>query len=1409
VAIKSSTRTDEVSGAARSVGFLYSLNPNQYRQDKMSQTLLCIRRLLYLLVTVVGTFSASAQDGWFYNDVGTVGTAGTSVFNVGTGTFTVTSSGSDIGGDVDSFGFNYRIMAGDGAIIARLASVPVTDPAAEAGLMIRNDLTSRSINAALLVSGGNQVAFQHRAAAGGTSQVSGATTITLPIWLKLVRTGSTVTGYRSADGIAWTQVGSATVSFGSSVFVGMGVASHVTATGNATFDNVSAPWRNQDIGTVGLAGNSTFNGVTNTYTVAGAGADISGGADAFNFVYRPLSGDGQIIARVASVQNTNASAKAGVMIRETLTAGSRMALMSVTPSSGALYVYRTSTGGNSKSVTATGVTAPVWVKLVRTGSTVIGYRSSDGVSWTQVSSQTISMATDVFVGLAVTSRTTAALCSAAFENVSLIRRWQDQDLGATGLAGRTEFSEFDGKYTVYGAGLDIAGTSDSFHYLYRAQNGDAQIVARVVTQSNPTSTAKFGIMMRSAVTATAPHVSLLVTPSSGLLFQRRSTDAGTTTTTTVAGIVAPVWLKLIRSGDVFSAYRSTDGITWTSVGSQTITMPASTFVGMCETSGSTSALGSVTISDVEAGGVDTDNDSLPDAWENQYFGGLTQTRTGDFDGDGITNIREYTGNSGPADFFNGVTPVITITGGNNQTGMPDTFASQALAVQLAYPSGTTIPLAPVTFTVTQGGGGLATTLGGATAATRDVTANASGQASIYFKQPSTYSTTSTITATAKGNPTSPTATFTETTLIQTAPPVCEPPPGYFATRQTVTVTCATPGAKIYYTSLTRDPLETDPWLTSGQTLTIADTTTLRLKAVVPGNVDSAVNIAKYHITGAVVAGYQGCFALKTDGTVYSWGKNTFGELGQGNTQPVLFPQQITGLTDIVAVAAGYNHAVALTRNGDLLSWGLNNNGQLGINSTQPKTTPTAITALTGVKAIACGAYHTVALKSDGTVWAWGLNSDGQLGDNSTQNRLFPVQVKGLSGSGFLNSIKAIAAGEGHSMALKQTDGAVLCWGRGTSGQLGNNDTANKRVPVQTTFTTAVTRIAAGGNSSMAIDTNTVVWCWGLDDEGQLGDDRIQNGGTIIGPTFQSVPVNPIYRDFFLGMVPVQGVDEVSMGYDHALALAKLMPNPLGWGWGNNVHGELARWNYFDDPTAEHASDRAEWCKISNGSFSNMIQMAAGYRFSLELVRDGTIWFSGVNSSGQHGNGTIDTLDHETGEQVPTLNLLRIAAAPVFTPPMGYYPGTTVSVTATCAEQEAIIRYTLDGTEPTVNSPIAENGTISVPIPSTLKAKAWKEGLQVSTVATARYESNLDTDGDGLPDALEISIGTDPTRKDTDLDGMSDGFEVAYGLNPRLNDGSGDLDNDGVINQEDARPNNPAVGRLNITITYPANGSTIN
>ncbi len=176
-------------------------------------------------------------------------------------------------------------------------------------------------------------------------------------------------------------------------------------------------WSHQDIGSVGVAGSATHS--AGTYAVTGSGADIWNTADGFHYVHQALSGDGEITARVVSVQNTHTWAKAGVMIRESLTAGSRHAMIVVTPSEGVSFQRRASTGGTSTSTTTPGIVAPRWVRIVRSGGTLTAYHSADGSSWTQLGSQSIGMAANIHIGLAVTSHDNGVPCQAVFDNVSV------------------------------------------------------------------------------------------------------------------------------------------------------------------------------------------------------------------------------------------------------------------------------------------------------------------------------------------------------------------------------------------------------------------------------------------------------------------------------------------------------------------------------------------------------------------------------------------------------------------------------------------------------------------------------------------------------------------------------------------------------------------------------------------------------------------------------------------------------------------------------------------------------------------------------------------------------------------------------------------------------------------------------
>jgi regulation of enolase protein 1 (concanavalin A-like superfamily) len=178
-----------------------------------------------------------------------------------------------------------------------------------------------------------------------------------------------------------------------------------------------APWLEDDIGTVGLAGSADYD--SGTYTIGGAGTGVHASADGFHFVHQNASGDCEAIIKVESLTNPSASAKAGVMIRETLAANSRCAGVYVTPSAGIQFIYRSSTGSTVSVFTKTGLTAPCWVRVKRAGSKFSAYHSSDGSTWTQLSNnKTITMSSSVQIGMAVTSGTTSATATAVLTGES-------------------------------------------------------------------------------------------------------------------------------------------------------------------------------------------------------------------------------------------------------------------------------------------------------------------------------------------------------------------------------------------------------------------------------------------------------------------------------------------------------------------------------------------------------------------------------------------------------------------------------------------------------------------------------------------------------------------------------------------------------------------------------------------------------------------------------------------------------------------------------------------------------------------------------------------------------------------------------------------------------------------------------
>lgn len=246
------------------------------------------------------------------------------------------------------------------------------------------------------------------------------------------------------------------------------------------------------------------------------------------------------------------------------------------------------------------------------------------------------------------------------------------------------------------------------------------------------------------------------------------------------------------------------------------------------------------------------------------------------------------------------------------------------------------------------------------------------------------------------------------------------------------------------------------------------------------NTDSNVPVQVSGLTGvtAIAAGSRHSIALKSDGTVWAWGSNSNGQLGNGTTGGYSnVPVQLSGFTEVVAIAGGGSHSIALRSDGTVWAWGDNGNGQLGDGTNTSSNVPGQVSGLTGVTAIAANGMHTIALKSDGSVWAWGYNGGGQLGNGTFTSSNVPVQVSGLTG------VTAIAAGGNHTIAIK-SGGTVWAWGQNLYGQLGDGtDGGYSNVPVQTSGLTGVTAIAAGGMHAIAIKSDGSVWAWGYDGEG--------------------------------------------------------------------------------------------------------------------------------------------------------------------------------------------------------------------------------------------------------------------------------------------------------------------------------------
>ncbi|MFN2608385.1 MAG: hypothetical protein ABR511_10945 [Acidimicrobiales bacterium] len=323
------------------------------------------------------------------------------------------------------------------------------------------------------------------------------------------------------------------------------------------------------------------------------------------------------------------------------------------------------------------------------------------------------------------------------------------------------------------------------------------------------------------------------------------------------------------------------------------------------------------------------------------------------------------------------------------------------------------------------------------------------------------------------------------------------------------------------------------------------------------------------------------------GTVWAWGWNGVGQLGDGTTVDRHLPVPVGGLSGVVGVSAGPYHTLAVRGDGTVWAWGWNAFGQIGDGTTVDRHAPVRVPGLSGIVAVAAGGLHSLALGNDGTVWAWGWNGVGQLGDGTTVSRPRPTRVRQLAGA------ISISAGLYHSVALRE-EGSAWSWGWNGTGQLGDGTTVDRHLPTRLPALYAdyaYQAVSAGWLHNVAVNVEGVSEVWGWNGVGQIS---LFPGGTV------TPPANTFGGPY---SAPAGG------GYHSLMLQPDGTVRAAGW----NVFGQLGA-----GTTSNGGGERVV------PGLADVASLAAGGAHNLALTRDRTLWAWGFNGEGQLGLGTTAT-----------------------------------------------------------------------------------------------------------------------------------------------------------------------------------------
>ncbi len=347
----------------------------------------------------------------------------------------------------------------------------------------------------------------------------------------------------------------------------------------------------------------------------------------------------------------------------------------------------------------------------------------------------------------------------------------------------------------------------------------------------------------------------------------------------------------------------------------------------------------------------------------------------------------------------------------------------------------------------------------------------------------------------------------------------------------------------------------------------------------------------------VSAGHEHTCGLMSDGTLWCWGLNDYGQLGQGTTGGQMStPQQVSFMgTDTAVVESGDYYTCVIRHNRTLWCWGDNRSGQLGNGTKTNSTVPvqviiSAVEPLAPVKQVSARLNHACAIRENGSLWCWGNNANGRLGDDSTNERLNPIGVPGMNAG-----VTQVSAGVHHTCAIRST-GEVFCWGLNDRGQLGDNSTTERRTPVAVVWpglenVPAIADVTTGEKHTCVLLVAGAAYCFGDNGNGRLGDNTT---------THRSVPTAVVGMD--------TDVRDLEIGYRHSCAIKT---DDSAWCWGDNNAGRLG-----DGTTTDRRVPTAVLHMTSGVSM-----LSAGRRNTHAIQNLGHLYSWGRNNQGQLGDGS--------------------------------------------------------------------------------------------------------------------------------------------------------------------------------------------